>query len=161
MYQVNNLALASALFITTATAAWANDAEGFDVSCKLDNGQVLNVGMEPHTGAYYHYGKDIGKPELSLESDKNGVSTFYFFAMTVRGNINYLRFHKGVYDYVVMSKDLVPGEFYGVQVYKKGKKISSHECADVDNPIRMDFSQGLYRQAEESEDDASTFAYNE
>lgn len=157
---VARLAFSGALLTTATTTAIASDFEGFDTTCKLENGRTLNVGMEPHTGAYYHYGKDISKPELSLESDKNGVSTFYFYAMPTKGTINYLRFHKGVYDYVVMSKGLTFTEFYGIQVYKNGKKISAHQCTGSGNSIRMDFSEGLYRIAEESDSNADKFAYD-
>lgn len=155
---VAGLAFSGALL--TTTTAIASDFEGFDATCKLENGRTLSV-VADRGVVYYNYGKDISRPELSLTGDKEGVTAYWFYSMPASGSISYVRFNKGAYDYVVMVKDLATTEFSGVQVYKKGRKIAEHQCAGTGRRLQMNFSEGLFRVAEESASDADKFAWNE
>lgn len=96
--------------------------------CTLDNGKHVSVYAADGQDYRYRYTDKNDKTELELKEGLFGVKAFHYYAQLGMGSARYIRFNKGVYDYVLLSKDTGHAEFYGVQVYKNGDLISSHEC---------------------------------
>lgn len=96
--------------------------------CTLDNGK--NVGVYAAAGKDYRYTytDKNDKPELDLREGLFGVKAFHYHAPLGMGSASYIRFNKGVYDYILLSKDTGNEEFQGIRVYKNGNLISAHEC---------------------------------
>ncbi|HHG8951969.1 TPA: hypothetical protein ACPYVY_000831 [Citrobacter freundii] len=96
--------------------------------CTLDNGK--NVGVYAAAGQDYRYTytDKNDKPELELTEGLFGVKAFHYHAPQGMGAASYIRFNKGVYDYILLSKDTGHEEFQGIRVYKNGDLISTHEC---------------------------------
>ncbi|EML5873525.1 hypothetical protein RFE93_004960 [Klebsiella pneumoniae] len=96
--------------------------------CTLDNGK--NVGVYAAAGKDYRYTytDKNDKPELELTEGLFGVKAFHYHAPLGMGSASYIRFNKGVYDYILLNKDTGHEEFQGIRVYKNGDLISAHEC---------------------------------
>ena len=96
--------------------------------CTLDNGK--NVGVYSAAGQDYRYTytDKNDKPELELTEGLFGVKAFHYHAPLGMGSASYIRFNKGAYDYILLSKDTGHEEFQGIRVYKNGGLISAHEC---------------------------------
>lgn len=96
--------------------------------CTLDNGK--NVGVYAAAGKDYRYTytDKNDKPELELTEGLLGVKAFHYHAPLGMGSASYIRFNKGVYDYILLNKDTGHEEFQGIRVYKNGDLISAHEC---------------------------------
>lgn len=96
--------------------------------CTLDNGK--NVGVYAATGQNYRYTymDKNDKPELELTEGVFGVKVFHYHTPLGMGSASYIRFNKGVYDYILLSKDTGHEEFQGIRVYKNGNLVSAHEC---------------------------------
>ncbi|MCW5004393.1 hypothetical protein M7963_23185 [Enterobacter roggenkampii] len=96
--------------------------------CTLDNGK--NVGVYAATGQDYRYTytDKNDKPELELTEGVFGVKAFHYHTPLGMGSASYIRFNKGVYDYILLSKDTGHEAFQGIRVYKNGDLISAHEC---------------------------------
>ena len=103
--------------------------------CTLDNGKHVSVYAAGGQDYRYRYTDKNDKTELELKEGLFGVKAFHYYAQLGMGSARYIRFNKGVYDYVLLSKDTGHVEFYGVQVYKNGDLISSHECT---TPLNLD-----------------------
>lgn len=56
------------------------------------------------------------------------MKAFHYHAPLGMGSASYIRFNKGVYDYILLNKDTGHEEFQGIRVYKNGDLISAHEC---------------------------------
>ncbi|SNY61270.1 hypothetical protein [Enterobacter sp. CC120223-11] len=96
--------------------------------CTLDNGK--NVGVYAAAGQDYRYTytDKSDKPELELAEGQFGVKAFHYHVPLGMGSASYIRFNKGIYDYILLSKDTGHEEFQGIRVYKNGDLISAHEC---------------------------------
>lgn len=96
--------------------------------CTLDNGK--NVGVYAAAGHDYHYTytDKSDKSELELTEGMFGVKAFHYHTSLGMGTASYVRFSKGVYDYILLNKDTGHEEFQGIRVYKNGDLVSSHEC---------------------------------
>lgn len=96
--------------------------------CTLDNGK--NVGVYAAAGQDYRYTytDKNDKPELELTEGLFGVKAFHYHAPLGMGAASYIRFNKGIYDYILLSKDTGHEEFQGIRVYKNGDLVSAHEC---------------------------------
>lgn len=103
--------------------------------CTLDNGKHVSVYAADGQDYRYRYTDKNDKTELELKEGLFGVKAFHYYTQLGMGAARYIRFNKGVYDYVLLSKDTGHAEFYGVQVYKNGDLISSHECT---TPLNLD-----------------------
>lgn len=103
--------------------------------CTLDNGKHVSVYAADGQDYRYRYTDKNDKTELELKEGLFGVKAFHYYTQLGMGSARYIRFNKGVYDYVLLSKDTGHAEFYGVQVYKNGDLISSHECT---TPLNLD-----------------------
>lgn len=116
--------------ITEPEMQTAQQSADFPVNafCTLDNGK--NVGVFAATGQYYRYTytDKNDKPELELTEGLFGVKAFHYHAPLGMGSASYIRFNKGVYDYILLSKDTGHEEFQGIRVYKNGDLVSAHEC---------------------------------
>ena len=96
--------------------------------CTLDNGK--NVGVYAAAGKDYRYTytDKNDKPELELTEGLFGVKAFHYHAPLGMGSASYIRFNKGVYDYILLNKDTGHEHCQGIRVYKNGDLISAHEC---------------------------------
>lgn len=103
--------------------------------CTLNNGKRISVYAADGQDYRYRYTDRNDKTELELKEGLFGVKAFHYYTQLGMGAARYIRFNKGVYDYVLLSKDTGHVEFYGVQVYKNGDLISSHECT---TPLNLD-----------------------
>lgn len=103
--------------------------------CTLDNGKRVGVYAADGQDYRYLYTDNNDKTELELKEGLFGVKAFHYSTSLGMGAARYIRFNKGVYDYVLLSKDTGHEEFYGVQVYKNGDLISSHACT---TPLNLD-----------------------
>lgn len=103
--------------------------------CRLDNGKSVSVYAADGQDYRYRYADKNDKTELELKEGLFGVKAFHYSTSLGMGAARYIRFNKGVYDYVLLSKDTGHAEFYGVQVYKNGDLISLHECT---TPLDLD-----------------------
>lgn len=141
MKLITKLALTAVLFSATASAF--ADVTEWDTSCTLDNGKYVSVGGDFRNGAIYTLSKDsnMNPVEIRLAEDSETTKVTYFSNNTAQGAINYVRFHKGNLDYVVLSRDTAQNDFNGVEVYKKGKKIFSHQCAPGAQRLSLNFSE--------------------
>ncbi|WP_367376679.1 hypothetical protein [Hafnia alvei] len=106
-----------------------------NVFCTLDNAKHVSVYAADGQDYRYRYTDKNDKTELELKDGLFGVKAFHYYAQLGMGSARYIRFNKGVYDYVLLSKDTGHAEFYGVQAYKNGDLISSHECT---TPLNLD-----------------------
>lgn len=106
--------------------------------CTLDNGK--NVGVYAAIGQDYRYTytDKNDKPELELTEGVFGVRAFHYHAPLGMGAASYIRFNKGVYDYILLSKDTGHEEFQGIRVYKNGVLVSAHRCK---TPLTLDTRQ--------------------
>ena len=96
--------------------------------CTLDNGKNVGVFAAAGQDYRYTYSDKNDKPELELTEGLFGVKAFHYHAPLGMGFASYIRFNKGVYDYILLSKDTGHEEFQGIRVYKNGDLISTHEC---------------------------------
>lgn len=96
--------------------------------CTLDNGKHVSVYAADGQDYRYRYTDKNDKTELELKEGLFGVKAFHYYAQLGMGSARYIRFNKGVYDYVLLSKDTGHVEFNGIRVYKNGELISLHEC---------------------------------
>lgn len=96
--------------------------------CTLDNGKNAGVYAAAGKDYRYTYTDKNDKPELELTEGLFGVKAFHYHAPLGMGAASYIRFNKGVYDYILLSKDTGHEEFQGIRVYKNGDLISAHEC---------------------------------
>ena len=96
--------------------------------CTLDNGKNVGVFAAAGQDYRYTYTDKNDKPELELTEGLFGVKAFHYHAPLGMGSASYIRFNKGVYDYILLSKDTGHEEFQGIRVYKNGDLISTHEC---------------------------------
>lgn len=133
-------------------------AYSVNANCRLDNGKYIYAEASPNGSDYsYVYLDKNEKQELELMDGLFGVTAFHYHSPYVMGTVDYLRFNKGVYDYLLVSKDNgKDDEFHGLQVFKDGKKIFSHECKDN---LDMDFSAYPENSHQDSEDKARFFIY--
>lgn len=96
--------------------------------CTLDNGKSVGVFAAAGQDYRYTYTDKNDKPELELREGLFGVKAFHYHSQMGMGSASYIRFSKGPFDYVLLSKDTGHEEFYGIRVYKNGDRIASHEC---------------------------------
>ena len=96
--------------------------------CTLDNGKNVGVFAAAGHDYRYTYSDKNDKPELELKEGVFGVKAFHYHAPLGMGSASYIRFKKGVYDYILLSKDTGHEEFQGIRVYKNGDLVSAHEC---------------------------------
>lgn len=129
-----------------------------NANCKLDNGKYIYAYASPDGRSYnYAYLDKNEKQELELKDGLFGVTAFHYHSSFGMGSADYLRFNKGVYDYLIINKDNgKDNEFYGLQVYKDGKRIFSHECTEK---MDMDFSAYPNNSRRDSDDKADYFIY--
>lgn len=104
--------------------------------CTLTNGKQLSVLAQ--TGAPYTYNlmKKDGTQELELREGMFGVKAFHYYRELNRGKgeLKYLRFNKGKYDYVVVQRyDGETPEFDGIIVFNNGTKIATLACKEAFN----------------------------
>lgn len=99
-----------------------------NASCTLDNGKTVRVFAAKGQDYLYTYADKNQKVELELREGASGVRAFHYQAQPDIGETHYVRFNKGHYDYVLLSRNAGVGNFYGLKVYSKGSQISSHEC---------------------------------
>lgn len=116
--------------ITEPEKQTAQQSADFPVNafCTLDNGKNVGVFAAAGQDYRYTYSDKNDKPELELTEGVFGVKAFHYHAPLGMGAASYIRFNKGVYDYILLSKDTGHEEFQGIRVYKNGDLVSAHEC---------------------------------
>lgn len=86
--------------------------------------------------------KKDGTQELELREGLFGVKAFHYYRELNRGKgeLKYLRFNKGAFDYVVVQRtDGETAEFDGVVVFKNGDKLATLACkAPFDNMFAVE-----------------------
>lgn len=76
----------------------------------------------------------------------------------IQCSVSIIRGNSGHYRYP--DESAYP-DVLGGALTKKGRKIAEHQCAGTGRRLQMNFSEGLFRVAEESASDADKFAWNE
>lgn len=116
--------------ITEPEKQTAQQSADFPVNafCTLDNGKNVGVFAAAGLDYRYTYSDKNDKSELELTEGLFGVKAFHYHAPLGMGSASYIRFNKGVYDYILLSKDTGHEEFQGIRVYKNGDLVSAHEC---------------------------------
>lgn len=142
-----------------APAPQGNARNTYTVSaaCTLTNGKHVSVMATDNQPWHYRYTDKNNLPELELREGEAGVKAFHYYSQPGMGAVRYIRFSKGVYDYVVLEKDTGRQEFQGVQVHKNRKLIASQECS---TPLNLDTSSLPQNSRVDSDQAGDTFIYN-
>ncbi|MFE3919515.1 hypothetical protein ACMWNV_14840 [Escherichia coli] len=110
--------------------------------CTLTNGKQLSVLAQTVAPYSYNLMKKDGTQELELREGLFGVKAFHYYRELNRGKgeLKYLRFNKGAFDYVVVQRtDGETAEFDGVVVFKNGDKLATLACkAPFDNMFAVE-----------------------
>ncbi|EFH1547996.1 hypothetical protein BF283_003354 [Escherichia coli] len=133
---IASLVLGSALLAGSAAAATLT-------SCTLTNGKQVSVDLQKNGDFGYALYNKQGVEELVLQQDDSTVYAFSHYETLRTGDFWYIRFHKGVYDYVVTALD--DGQnpsFDGLFVLKNGKKIATLTC-DASGYTRENMQQAF------------------
>ncbi|HBA7889092.1 TPA: hypothetical protein J1Z77_004400 [Escherichia coli] len=102
--------------------------------CTLTNGKALSALAQDGFPYTYHLLKKDGTLELELKEGMFGVSAFHYWRDLNRGKgkLKYLRFHKGLYDYVVVQRyDGETPAFDGILVFNQGTRIATLNCRNT------------------------------
>lgn len=106
--------------------------------CKLMNGKSLSALAQDGTPYTYNLFKKDGTQELELKEGIFGVKAFHYHREINRGKgeLKYLRFNKGKYDYVVVQRyDGETPAFNGIIVFSNGTKIATLACKGAFNNL--------------------------
>lgn len=106
--------------------------------CKLTNGKALSVLAQDGFPYTYNLFKKDGTQELELKEGMSGVKAFHYYRELNRGKgeLKYLRFNKGKYDYVVVQRyDGETPAFDGIIVFNNGTKIATLACKGAFNNL--------------------------
>lgn len=106
--------------------------------CKLTNGKSLSALAQDGTPYTYNLFKKDGTQELELKEGMSGVKAFHYYRELNRGKgeLKYLRFNKGKYDYVVVQRyDGETPAFDGIIVFNNGTKIATLACKGAFNNL--------------------------
>ena len=127
-------------------------------NCKLTNGKSLSALAQNGTPYTYNLFKKDGTQELELQEGMSGVKAFHYYRELNRGKgeLKYLRFNKGKYDYVVVQRyDGETPAFDGIIVFNNGTKIATLACKGVFNNL---FSvEQLPKNSHEDSEDMADF----
>lgn len=127
-YAINNDRTSSSTTVAELPPTRSPADHTLNAFCTLNNGKTVSVYAAEGQDYRYTYSDKSDQQELELVEGLFGVKAFHYYTSLGMGAAHYIRFNKGTYDYVLLSKDTGKEEFYGLRVYKNGNLISSHEC---------------------------------
>lgn len=140
-YAINNDRTSPSTTVTTPPPTRTPVDHTVNAFCTLGNGKTVSVYAAEGQDYRYTYSGKNDRQELELVEGLFGVKAFHYYTPLGMGAAHYIRFNKGTYDYVLLSKDTGKEEFYGLRVYNNGNLISSHECKTALTLNTKDFSQ--------------------
>lgn len=109
-----------------------------DNACVLKNGKQAVVFATPGQPYRYSFENGKGKAELQLQEGVSGVTAHHYYMLGASWSVTYVRFSKGTYDYVLMSKFSREGDTQALRVYHNNKLLMNARC---ENNFEIDASQ--------------------
>lgn len=147
-YAINNDRTSPSTTVTAPPPTRSPADHTINAFCTLNNGKTVSVYAAEGQDYRYTYLDKSGRQELELVDGLFGVKAFHYYTPLGMGAAHYIRFNKGTYDYVLLSKDTGKEEFYGLQVYNNGDLISSRECKTALTLDTKDFSPNDHSDSE-------------